>query len=119
MLSSYALPLPFFPFSCVSPSIGRHPPGGGYKATFENEGGFLVFVPTAQGYVAVPIPLGHLPCFLQCFGSVNNKRHRRSDALLILLLAAIFNLIAHISLSFLQRELLVFFGDEVSVVGFT
>ena len=119
MLSSYALPLPFFPFSCVSPSIGRHPPGGGYKATFENEGGFLVFVPTAQGYVAVPIPLGHLPCFLQCFGSVNNKRHRRSDALLIPLLATFFNLLAHIILSLFQRDLLVHAADVVSVVGFT
>ena len=91
---------------------------GTRKAPFENEGGFLVFVPTAQGYAAVPLPLGNLPRFLQCFGSVNNKRHRRSDAFLIPLLAS-FNLIAHISLSFLQREALVRVAKAVSVVGFT
>ena len=47
-----------------------------------------------------------------------NKRHRRSDALLITLLAS-FNLIAYISLSFLQREALARVAEAVSVVGVT
>ena len=47
---------------------------GTRKAPFENEGGFLAFVPTAQGYAAVPIPLGHLPCFLLCLGSAQQQK---------------------------------------------
>ena len=91
---------------------------GTRKAPFENEGGFLVFVPTAQGYAAVPLPFGYLSCFLLCFSSAYSKRHRRSDALLIPLLA-FFNLLTHISLSFLQRESLVRASDEVNVVSVT